>query len=308
MPSFDDVLAHVLTKKPFLTATTPRALLAHIEEAALDFEHPIDAVIWHASSVDRLGLAFTAGYSVATRVLSAGLGASLPGHTSLAATEAGGAHPRAIETKLEREGTAFSLTGSKLWCTLAFEASHLVVVAKEGEHAGRPLLRAVIVPVGREGVTLEAMPDAPFCPEVQHATVTLSRVPIAASEIATVDAYADVLKPFRTIEDSYVHAALLAWLTGVAVHEGFAPEIAERSIALVAASRSIASLAPLASATHRALAGVIDETNALLAACEAEWERAASEITARYRRDLPLISIAGRARRARLERARAESV
>jgi hypothetical protein len=92
------------------------------------------------------------------------------------------------------------------------------------------------------------------------------------------------------------------------VHEGFAPEIAERSIALVAASRSIASLAPLASATHRALAGVIDETNALLAACEAEWERAASEITARYRRDLPLISIAGRARRARLERARAESV
>jgi hypothetical protein len=49
----------------------------------------------------------------------------------------------------------------------------------------------VIVPVGQEGVTLEAMPDAPFC-RGSARTVTLSRVPIATSEIATVDAYADV--------------------------------------------------------------------------------------------------------------------
>lgn len=302
------MVAHVLTKKPFVAVEAPRALLAHVRQAALEVEQPIDEVIWHASTVDRLGLAFTAGYSAATRVLTERLGVSMPGHVSLAATEAGGAHPRAIETRLESDGKRFSLTGAKLWCTLAFEASHVLVIAKEGESDGRPLLKAVIVPVDRDGVNLEVMPETPFCPEVQHATVRLTRVSVTATEIAKVDAYGHVLKPFRTIEDSYVHAALLAWLAGVAVHEGFAHEIIERALALLASLRTIAALDPLGSATHRALAGTIDQSNLLLAACEPEWGRADNDLAARYRRDLPLLSIAGKARRARLDRARRESL
>jgi hypothetical protein len=106
-----------------------RALLAHIE-TALDFEQPIDAVI-SASSVDRQ--AWRSPPAIPwRRVLSARLGTSLPGTGS---RHGGGQRaPTRDQTKLEREGTAFSLTGSKLWCTLAFERRTSL---SEGEHAER---------------------------------------------------------------------------------------------------------------------------------------------------------------------------
>jgi acyl-CoA dehydrogenase len=304
---FDDVLARVFAPKRYLEAATPRELFAHMSEPGPRFEQPIDEVVWHACAVDRLGLAFAAGYTVAMRRLGEELGLPRSGHVSLAATESAGAHPRAIATRLQRDGDGCSLAGAKLWCTLAFEASHLVVIANDGERDGRPRLRAVVLPTGRAGITLQPMPETSFCPEVTHASIELGSVAVEASEIAAVDGYDGVLKPFRTLEDIHVQAALLAWLAGVAVHEGFAPEIAERAVALLAAVRTLAVVSPLASATHRALAGVTEASSALLAASEPEWSRLDSDVARRYRRDLPLLSIASRVRRARLERARSAS-
>ncbi|MBL8739682.1 MAG: acyl-CoA dehydrogenase [Myxococcales bacterium] len=305
MIAFDAVLARVFTP-PLSEAATPRELLEQMKVEGGAFEDPIDEVIWHACTVDRLGLAFTAGYSAATRVLTDRLGVRSLGHVSLAATESGGAHPRAIGTRLVRDGSGGRLDGEKLWCTLAFEASALVVIARDGERDGRPVLRAVAIPLGREGLALGSMPETPFCPEVQHATVTLTAVPVETSEIADVDAYDHVLKPFRTIEDIHVQAALLAWLAGVAVRSRFAPEIAERAAALLASVRTLGRLSPVASATHLALAGASEATTLLLAASEPEWDRAGGDLRDRFRRDLPLLSIASKVRRARLDRARAD--
>lgn len=69
-------------------------------------ERPIDRAIRSAYDADRLGLAFVAGYSGALRALVP----DAPLKTSLCATEAGGAHPRAIATRLApREGGGYSV-------------------------------------------------------------------------------------------------------------------------------------------------------------------------------------------------------
>ncbi len=73
---------------------------------------------------DRLGFAFASGYQAAAeRMFGAGR------KTALCATEAGGNHPRRIQTTL-LDGR---VTGEKTFVTLGTHADRLAVVARVGE-------------------------------------------------------------------------------------------------------------------------------------------------------------------------------
>lgn len=242
---------------------------------------------------DRLAYAFAGGYLAA-------LDALVPGRdpdraAALCATEAGGAHPRAIATRWE-DGRVH---GVKAFVTLADRADELYVLAKEGEVAGRPRLALVRVDAKAQGVSLAPLPDAPFVPEIAHAMVTLDGAP---GERLAGDGWDDYVRPFRTVEDIHVHLGFLGWLIASARRGGGLAEGAiEEALGAATALYGLAGEDPSASAVHVALAGVIATSARVAGALDLDaW---GEDERARWLRDRALLSVAGRARAARRGRA-----
>jgi acyl-CoA dehydrogenase len=223
----------------------------------------------------------------------------------LAATEEGGAHPKAIRTRLEQDAErGYRVVGTKRWATLADAAEVLLVVVSEGfTSEGQNRLRVVRVPAKTEGVTLRRMADAPFAPELPHYELSLD-VCVGPEALLPGDGYDRYLKPFRTQEDLGV---LAAW-TGYAIGAARAARARARARGARAATLALTVLAlgeedPGAPTTHVALAGAFDDTRRLHEYLTGAWARVGGEEAERWQRDAPLLLVAESARKARLERA-----
>lgn len=241
---------------------------------------------------DRVGYAFAGGYEAALTALVPGRDRSRAG--ALCVTEAGGNHPRAIATVAE----GGALTGHKSFVTLGSLADELYVLAKEGESDGRPALGLYRVDARGPGVTIEAAPPAPFVPEIDHATLTLEG---AAGERLEGDGWSDYVKPFRTVEDTHVHIALVAHLVAQGARWGWERALLEKGLALHASLLHVAGLEPSATETHLTLAGSIAVTAGFVDACEQQyWPADARE---RWDRDRGLLNVASKAREARRQKA-----
>jgi alkylation response protein AidB-like acyl-CoA dehydrogenase len=239
---------------------------------------------------DRAGYAMALGYTTALEALVGDTTASL------CATEEGGNHPRAIQTRLH-DGR---VTGAKKWATLADHATHLLVVATEGlDDTGRPRLRVVRVRKDAPGVTL-TLATAAFIPEIAHARVTLDAAP---GDVLPGDGYADYVKPFRTVEDIHVHAAILGYLIGAARRHALPQPLIERLAMTAAALVTLGAADPKSPSTHIALGGVLATTAAVLAELEPAWAAAPSDEWTRWQRDRMLFTVASKARTERLARA-----
>jgi alkylation response protein AidB-like acyl-CoA dehydrogenase len=237
--------------------------------------------------------AFAGGYRLALEALSGDAR-----DAALCVTEVGGNHPRAIETTFA-DGR---VTGVKQWATGADRAATLLVCAKTGDGAdGRPLLVLVRVAAAAPGVTIEAA-SAAFVPEIAHAKVTLAG---AAGERLPGDGYADYVKPFRTVEDLHVHAALIGYWCRVARERALAIELRERLLALAACARGLAGEDPKAASTHAVLGGLIATTAAVVPDLERAWELAAggADDWTRWVRDRAILAVASKARVERRARA-----
>ena len=269
--------------------------------------HPIDAAIAGGFAADRLAWAFCAGYQAALRALVPDLPAD--SLVSLCVSEAAGNHPRAIETSLlpdpERPG-GFVLDGHKRWTTLGPDSALLLVAARAGAAAPgeRIVLKLARVRSRAPGVALRAMSEIRFIPEVAHAEVDLARVAIAAGDVLAGDGYARYVKPFRTIEDLHVHAAVLAYLLREARRLQWPHAWVAHVLANLYALCAIAQQDASAPATHIALAGALAGGADLIHEAEPFWEAAASDGAAlRWQRDRALLSVARTAREKRLARA-----
>ncbi len=260
------------------------------------FEQPIDVAIAGGFQAERLGWAFASGYHAASRVLDPT--SPRTRRAALCATEAKGAHPRHIETSLQQG----RLNGLKGFVTLGSHADELLVLASEGEHEGRNRLKLLRIPADREGIALQPGAVLPFVPEIPHAAVQFTEVEVHPHEILPGDGWTDFVRPFRTIEDLHVHGALLGWLIAVFAET---PAFVERALVATAAVRQLALLDPRSSAVHRAFGGVAEATRELLD--QADWSTIDATVRTRWERDRPLLSIAGKARAARLEKARSLS-
>jgi hypothetical protein len=246
--------------------------------------------------------AFASGYQAAL-IRIEGAARSPGALVSLCATEEGGGHPRAIKTSLtRRDESTLTLTGEKKFVTLGAEADVLLVVASLGvDTTGRNQLRVVRVPSGRTGVTLRPGRPLPFAPEIGHAAVVLDAVAVSEDELVPGDGYETVLKPFRTIEDLHVMAALLGWAIGVGRHSKWPRNWLEEASATIVLLRTLGGEPPLAPETHAVLAGAITGIRRLMDT--APWQLADAPVRERWERDRALLDVASTVRAARTEAA-----
>jgi acyl-CoA dehydrogenase len=269
--------------------------------AAEEGTHTVEQAALAGLHAEGMGWAFAAGYEAAlARLDPQGMrGAVL---AALCATEEGGGHPRAIRTALAPRDCGFTLSGQKSWVTLGDAADVLLVVASVGaDGRGRNRLRVARVPARREGVAVHETPGLPFVPEIAHARATFEEVAVHPGELLPGDGYDDALKPFRTLEDVHVMAAVLGWAIGVGRASDWPRSWMDEALALVVTLRAVSDEPPLAPETHVVLAGALALTRRLLEG--ASWSQCEEGVRSRWERDRPLLEVASRVRAARLEAA-----
>jgi hypothetical protein len=302
----DDLLHFLLTTPP---APAP---LSSLEDwwrqhrgLSSRFPTPVDLAFAGGFMADRLGYAFASGYHCALRSLFPRM--PVDHRAALCATEAGGAHPSAMQTRLsggEGQGP-LRLTGSKAFVTLGTHADTLFVVATEGVDAqGRNRLRVVMLDARRAGLSFSALPQVPFVPEIPHAELRLEDVAVSPEEVLPGDGYARYVKPFRTVEDCHVHAALLGWLLQVARRSGWPEPLQDELLAVAVAIRGLALADPTSPAVHVALGGVLELTQRLVQGLGEQWAKVDALTRERWERDRSLLGVAGKARSKRREVAR----
>ena len=108
-----------------------------------------------------VGFAFASGYQSALRALVPEL--AVDDFSALCATEKGGNHPRAIQTRLSAANEGLELVGEKSFVTGGTFADSLLVLAQdEAQQGDRPALKLV-----RVGTFGWACGQAPETPDVQ---------------------------------------------------------------------------------------------------------------------------------------------
>ncbi|MEA2746861.1 MAG: acyl-CoA dehydrogenase [Myxococcales bacterium] len=284
------------------------------------FTGHVERALWGGFHADRLGYAFVAGYAAAlsrllehvTRLNPTTGGRPFterpwPAKLSLCATEAGGGHPRAIATRLDKQGGALVLNGEKTFATLAPLADELLVVASRGIEAdGKNRLRIVRVKPTATGVTMTPRPETPFTPEIPHAVVRFTNAVVENEDVLPGDGYEQWLKPFRTIEDTHVLAATVGYLQGAARTHGFGHEVMAELVSTSLSLIDVGARDPDAPLTHIVLAGVFEGTRRLTASLDGAWEKAgaaAAQERARWERDRAILQVADVVRGKRTEAA-----
>ena len=263
---------------------------------------PFHAAARVASTVDRLGFAFAAGYSAALQHLVPQV--VLP--CALCVTEADGNHPRAVKSTLDEDGSGYTLNGTKTFVTFGSMAQSLIVAASMGESAdGKPRIAVVRIPADRKGVSLAELPPIPFVPEIPHARVELSDVAVDSAERMPGDGYLDYVKPFRTVEDIHVFGTATAYLLGLANRSHASSELRAELMALLVALDHLSEAPPLDPRAHVALHGVSQSLARLFSTegFESLWEAAPPEERSRWERDRKLLQVASSAREARFRKA-----
>jgi hypothetical protein len=148
------------------------------------------------------------------------------------------------------------------------------------------------------------MPPTKFVPEVPHAQLQFENLKIKETEILEGDGYDQYVKPFRTVEDIHVQAAVLSYLMREGQRLSWPQDWLARLSALLAALGKIADMPASHPETHIALAGALAIGAGLIGETEAFWLAAAADPAAlRWRRDRELLNVASGAREQRTKQA-----
>ena len=272
---------------------------------AIAREHadPIHQAIVGGFVADRVGWAFASGYQAALRALF--MDAPDDRICALCVTEADGNSPKAIKSSLTKDGAGWILNGAKRWTTLGPEGALFFVAARdEAASAARPAIKIVKVPSASPGLKIESMPPTKFVPEVPHARLQFEELRIEEAQILPGDGYDAYVKPFRTVEDIHVQAAVLSYLMREGQRLGWPQDWLERLSALIAALGKLSDMPASHAETHIALAGALAIGASLIGETEEFWKRSATDPAAlRWARDRELLKVAGSAREQRTKRA-----
>ncbi|MGQ0501342.1 MAG: acyl-CoA dehydrogenase family protein [Panacagrimonas sp.] len=261
-----------------------------------DQPETFDQAILGGFSADRLAWAFVTACQAALRALVPALG-----HDEMAAfcvTEENGNAPRAIRSEFCAAGDAMILNGSKRWATLGPDSTTFLVVGRDaGQQGAMPSLRVARVPATSTGLHVEAMPAPAFVPEVPHGRLRFADVRIPREALLPGDGYSRYVKPFRTLEDIHVQAAVLAYLTRESRRLHWPRAWTERAVASLVALEAIASRDPSSSATHVLLAGALTWVEDLAREADDAWCRTdEGPACTRWFRDRALLGLAAAAR------------
>jgi len=293
----DDVLGHLLRASPGAAECPDVAHWWPAHRAlAATWKNPMDRAIVAGFAADRVGWAFAGGYQCALAALFPGLPEDAP--AALCVTEEAGNHPRAIRSTLRRASRGWRLEGAKRWTTLGPHGALFLVLARDAEVAGeRPALRVARVPSDAPGVSVEPMPATRFVPEVPHARLAFDAVQLDEDALLPGDGWALYAKPFRTVEDAHVNAAVLAYLAREARRLCWPQGWIARAAALLLALRALAGEDPSSPQTHVALDGILETGGALFAEATKHWDATPADAArARWLRDRELLAVASSAR------------
>jgi len=304
--TMNDDLTFCLTRPTDVPA--PDGLQAWCEQwrqLAAERHDPVGLALRGGFAADRVGWAFAAGYQSALRQLIQVNGGTVDDHELLAmcATEAGGNRPRDIETRLVDNGPGgITVTGRKTWTTLGSACTGLLVVGRvDGGENDRPALKIARVDTHAQGVSLVEKPPLDFVPEVPHVAAVFDGA--EAEALMPGDGYSDFVKPFRTVEDTFIALAVQAWLVREGRARGWPRSFLESLTASLAGLAAVAAQPAGAPATHVALAGALARTNDLYQQADALWADERDAAAERWRRDRPLFQVAGKPRAMRAQRA-----
>jgi len=262
---------------------------------------PIIHAVAGGFGADRVGWAFAAGYQAALHALIRN--APRDRMCAFCVTEAGGNSPKAIQSTLQAHGGGWLLNGAKRWTTLGPHGALFFVAARDADSsAERASIRIACVDARTPGLHVEVMPPTPFVPEVPHAQLQFENA--AVDVLLPGDGYAAYVKPFRTVEDIHVNAAIVAYLLREALRLAWPRSWLERAIANLHALQQLAAANVAAPATHLALAGTLAFGAELAGEADDLWARTPRDLAAaRWQRDRGVLGVAGQARTARTERA-----
>ncbi|BBH47877.1 acyl-CoA dehydrogenase [Pseudomonas sp. KU43P] len=254
---------------------------------------PFELAVLGGRAMGTPGLAFLIGYQAALRVLWPSAPASLG---ALCATERRSVRPADMNTRLD----GLRLTGNKDFVTAGLDAEWLLVAARsEGPGEGPRLNLAVVYP-GEPGVTLEALPTLPLMPEVGHGRLLLQQ---AGCELLAGDGWDAYVKPFRSLEDLYVLAALTAWLYGVGQECGWPQDLRLRLLGLLAGCAEGSRQCADSVGCHLLLGGLFAQFQELRWAIEQALLAGPSQWSQLWQRDQGVLALAAAAREKRLDKA-----
>ncbi|WP_330114392.1 acyl-CoA dehydrogenase family protein [Pseudomonas sp. JS3066] len=280
--------------------------------ARLTSGHPLDD--WYGALLDRLGevtpfelavlggklaptpgLAFLAGYQGALRLLWPSAPLSLG---ALCVTENRSVRPADMQTRL----AGLSLSGRKDFVTAGDAADWLLVAAREEAEGESPRLALVVVRNGAPGVHVEQLKPLPLMPDVPHARLHLEG---SHCERLAGDGWDAYVKPFRSIEDLHVLAAMVAWLYGVGRDSAWPQLLQLRLLSLLSGAAEVSRQCATTPTMHLLLAALFAEFKALKPELDAAFASGPAEWANLWQRDQGVLEIASGPRAKRLERARA---
>ncbi len=245
--------------------------------------------------------AFAAGYQSAVEAL---FQMETPELASLCVSETGGNHPRVIETSLNNEDGRLFLNGRKQFVSGAKDAQVLFVAATTGSSdTGLPQLKVVRVRNGQPGLDIQEMPPLGFVPEMPHGRVTFDALEVDAADVLPGDGYLNYIKPFRSVEDLHVMAALSAYRFGEAIDSGWDREACAKHIPLLLSLTSLANSDWSSASLHLSLFACREQLLRLLETTDPLYEQFNPEGFTNWKRDRKLLSIASQAHAKRTDNA-----
>lgn len=251
---------------------------------------------------DCIGYVFSAGYQCALQALAP----SLPANqlAAFCVTEENGNHPRAIQTNITSDTNTVILNGAKKFISGGVHADILLVATKTHEECeGRPVIKLIKVDSKATGVQVNKMPTLPFVPEVDHATVAFENVKCTEDSILPGDGYADYVKPFRTIEDTYVSLSVCSYLLKICLTTKASQPLIEEALNLVSLHQQLTEQEASSHITHLLLSGARIRMKDFIPVFEEHWSSIEDPAYSHWLRDKALLQVAKEARVKRTEAA-----
>ena len=276
--------------------------------AAGSWEVPVDRAITGGFAADCFAYAFAAGYCCALQRLIP----TLPQNViaCFCITEEGGAHPRAITSRIvpsendENGRRTFTLNGHKKYITCATEADRFLVAASEGiRDDGKNSIRMISINAKAPGIRIMPRQDLRLVPEISHAEVAFTDVAVSEADLLPGDGYTDYIRPFRTIEDLHVSAAVLGYLFRNACKYGWDRAVKESILGRIVSVRCLAASRSDAPAVHIVMGDALNRIRELFASLEPLWKTVGGAAKQAWDRDKILMNIADKARAMRLQTA-----
>ncbi|MEM7101296.1 MAG: acyl-CoA dehydrogenase family protein [Pseudomonadota bacterium] len=238
-----------------------------LEEAITASPDPLNRLVHSACRAGSHANAMVAGHQAAVRHLFPDT--PLDAITAFCVSEKRGPHPKYIETRLEEADGRFTISGQKMWGTMAPPATLLYVAASRGVVGGQNQLVMVGVETTADGIKQIPLPPERQAGAVPICDLEFEQVPVAQERIYSKDAYTHYIKPFRLVEDVFSTLASQIVLYRLGGSTGMSPADREDLLGLIVQGYAIGQ-------SDMESAGAVLLLTSYLRASQQHWNRLAA--------------------------------